>query len=370
MLLLMIVLSLMASGMRWARLDRTAGLWALLGVVLVAAMVRPGPLHLESLAIRYANFIGAAVLLNTYLFAGGAALSRDLFVILRWMALQAIATFVLANAAPFLFTPVQFGETPYQTLLLVFNYHELLDDPSGLRRPDGFFFEPGVFQIYLNIYLYLALFVFQRPRHVMLALAAVLTTQSTTGMLICVLLLAAAFVRRLPSGGLRQKLVAIAVTFVLAPPLGWLAYHNVQDKLTGESQGSSWAREYDFFTGINIISQYPVLGIGFDHQRYLSMSALAAFEESRLSEEGMEDRASSNGLIYLYYTLGIPLASVFFAAMFRQKFFAHRLLIGLLLSLSLFSEALVFTPFVLLIIFSAFVKRHRRRARLASRTCA
>ena len=69
----------------------------------------------------------------------------------------------------------------------------------------------------------------------------------------------------------------------------------------------------------------------------------------------MDDRASSNGLIYLTYSLGVPLALVFLAGMFRQRLFPHRVLIGVWLTLSLFGEAIVFTPFVLMFALSAFV---------------
>ena len=47
--------------------------------------------------------------------------------------------------------------------------------------------------------------------------------------------------------------------------------------------------------------------------------------------------------------------------MFRQKLFRHRILIGLWLVLSLFGEALLFTPFFLCIVFSAFVVLPARR---------
>ena len=151
----------------------------------------------------------------------------------------------------------------------------------------------------------------------------------------------------------------LSLLLLIGLPLGNIAYINIEDKVTGESRGSSWAREYDFFTGLNIISEYPLLGIGFDHQRYLSLSPLRAYEDSNLSELGMENRSSSNGLVYLFYTLGIPLGSLFMWGLFRQKLFSHRLLIGALLSLSLFGEALIYTPFVLMIAFSAFTSIRR-----------
>jgi len=368
-LLLIVLLSLAVTGFRLASPRRLWPLFALLAVVLLIAFARPGPIDFESLAIRYANFLGAMLLLNVYVLAPAGALSRDLYFILRWMAIQAIATVVLAYTVNFLFITVSFQDVTFQSLLLLFNYHEIIEVSNRFIRPDGFFFEPGVFQLYLNLYLYLAMFVFRRLGHASLAFVAVVCTQSTAGIIICSLLLFVALWQRVASGSPRQKMTALLLALALAPPVAFIGYANVSDKLTGELQGSSWAREYDFYTGLNVISEYPLLGIGFDHGRYLAVSSRVAFADSLLSEEGMEDRASSNGLIYLYYTLGIPLATVFLIGMFRQQLFEHRILIGLLLALSLFSEAIVFTPFIMMIVLSAFVAKPRR-ARLRPRAAA
>ena len=46
---------------------------------------------------------------------------------------------------------------------------------------------------------------------------------------------------------------------------------------------------------------------------------------------------------------------VFAWGLARQRVFRHRVLIGLWLVLSLFGEALLFTPFFLMIVFSAFL---------------
>ena len=356
-LLMLILLCVTVTGLRLPPGRRLWPLYALLGAVLLISLARTGPVHVESLAISFANFMGALALLNVYLQASPGALARDLYAILRWMAIQAVATVVLAHAVGFLFVPVSFADNTFQSLLLVFNYHVMIEDAGGLIRPDGFFFEPGVFQFYLNLYLYLALFVFRDPRHVALAVMAVLSTQSTTGILICMLLLGTALLQRLGAGGLRRKVATALVALVVAPPVVYLGYGNVSDKLFGETQGSSWAREYDLFTGLNVIAENPLLGIGFDHDRYLSASGRLGYADTLLKDESVEDRPTSNGLVYLTYSLGIPMAMLLFLCMFRQTLFHHRVLIGLWLSLSMFGEAIVFTPFVMMVIFSAFLAR-------------
>lgn len=354
-LILVVFLGLLAARFRVVTLRRIWPVFLLISFVLLVTLVRPGPLHFESFIIRYANFFCAIVLLNTYLIAPKSALVDDLNMILRWMAWQAVVTVVLAHTLGFLFTTVNYLDTSFKTILLVFNYHVLFENSTGLYRPNGFFYEPGVLQIYLNIYLYLVLFVSKNYRQAILAGAAVFLTQSTTGILIAMILIGVAFLKQISKGSFGSKLSTIVFALMVVPPAVFLGYNNVSEKLFGEAQGSSWAREYDFYTGLNVISNYPLLGIGFDHQRYLTVAGRLSYTDTNLSAESLTDRTTSNGLIYLFYSLGIPLAFIFIIGIFRQTFFQHRLLIGLLLILSLFGQAIVFTPFILMIIFSAFI---------------
>ena len=73
------------------------------------------------------------------------------------------------------------------------------------------------------------------------------------------------------------------------------------------------------------------------------------------------ERSTSNGIIYLGYTLGLPLAFIFLVGLFRQNFFKDRMLIGLILFLSLLGEALIFTPFLLMIVFCSLARDPNKR---------
>jgi hypothetical protein len=336
------------------RREMTPVAWVLLAV-LVVTLVRPGPVSLPSLVSRFTVYIAAILLLDVYLRASVGSLERDLRFLLAPMAWQAIATVILAHTVGGLFRPLAIGEQQYMTLLGIFNYHIVVEDLTSVIRPDGFFFEPGVYQIYLNLYLYLALFTFRQPRQAMLAAVAVLCTQSTTGLVIAVLLLGGSLVRQLTQEPPRRKLVALVVAALLAPPLFYLGYDNLNDKLFGVAQGSSWARQYDLFTGLNIIAENPWLGIGFEVSRYLAASGRLGFEETLLTAAQLAERPTSNGLVQLFYSLGIPLGLVFALGAVRQKFFRHRALIAAWLCLSMFGEALLFTPFFLMFIFSGYL---------------
>jgi hypothetical protein len=365
-LLLVIVLCLHGTG--W-RLPFRRALWpvfALLAAVLLLTLVRPGGPDLNSLAIRFANFAAALLLLNMYLRAAPGTLVRDLQAVLWPMAWQAILTVPLAMFASFLFVPLDFSETQYRTLLLVFTYHITIEDAGGLVRPDGFFFEPGVFQIYLNLYLFLMLFHARNLRRAGVGLVAVLSTQSTTGLLICILLVCAAIMQHIRTGSTLRQLTVLLTAAVITPALLTLGYDNVHEKLFGTLQGSSWARQYDLITGLNILGEHPLLGIGFDADRYIASAQVLGYEDTQLSPEGLEERSTSNGLLQLFVSLGVPLGLAFLVGVVRQRVFGHRWLITLWFMLSMVGEALVFTPFFLLVAFSAYVAvrapRPRRQA--------
>lgn len=360
---LLIVLCLSVTNFRLPIRRALWPLYTLLLAVLVLTLIRPGPLDLESLVIRYANFTAAVLLVNMYACARPGTLTEDLKALLWPMALQAIGTVVLAHTVGFLFVPLDFSRTQYRTLLLLFTYHITIEDAGGLVRPDGFFFEPGVFQIYLNLYLYLMLFVARNLRRAAIGTVAVLTTQSTTGLMICSVLIAAAFVQHLRAGSGLRRLAVLLTALAFMPAMLYLGYDNLQEKLFGEFQGSSWARQYDLFTGLNILSEHPLLGIGFDSDRYIALSGVLGYEDTLLNPEGLEERTTSNGLMQLFVSVGVPMGLAFIAGVVRQRIFPNRALITVWFVLSMFGEALVFTPFFLMVAFSAYVVLGRPRPR-------
>lgn len=347
-------------------LKSTIPVWTLLLVILFLALIRPGPWTIEPLLIRYANFIAAIFLLNLYTQSEKGAIHSDLMKILPWMGLQAIITFILANIAPTLFMGIATEKYQFKTILLIFNYHEILFDYSGLKRPDGFFYEPGVFQIYLNIYLYLSLYIYKSYRHGIFSTIALLSTQSTTGLIIG----SALWIFKLKSNSKQKIKKGSGVNFLLLIAIGVavsaLSYFNLQEKVSGELQGSSIARQYDFFTGLNLIAEHPLLGIGFDPDRYLELLPQSAYLDTSLSQESALSRQTSNGIIQLYYSLGIPLGFIITIMIFRQRLFPNNYLFFFIIFSSLLSEALVYTPFMLLIAFSGLSRITRTETNIPS----
>jgi hypothetical protein len=333
----------------------------LLTAIFAIAVFRTEAGSVESTLVRFANFVAGLLLLDVYLHAGAQSLQRDLFAILKPMVWQAILTVILGETVNWLFLPVDVQDTIYFTLLGIFNYHVTLEDSNTLIRPDGFFYEPGVFQIYLNIFIYLALFVYRRIGWAAFGVIALFATQSTTGVVIC-LIVAGSYVttRYINRGSIALRIAKVFLAVLLIVPLAYLAANNIREKTSGESQGSFLVRQYDLLTGINVVLEHPLTGIGFDYDQYHRAANRLGYADTTLPGKLTEDRSNSNGVVFLLYSIGIPLAIPFFIGIFRQVLLPQqRLLVGVLLLLSLSGESIIFTPFFLMLIFSGIMLRRR-----------
>lgn len=357
-LAVLIVMSLlaMAATPTTAIRARFGVIYSLLAVVFLAIIFRSGLAEISSLVVRYANFLAGILLLKMYLKSGTDALVLDLQALLRPLAWIALATVFLATLFEPIFTTREVEETTYHHFLYIFNYHVMLEDAGGLHRPNGLFFEPGVFQIYLNLYLYLALFVLRSRWQSALALAAVLATQSTTGLAVSAILMGVYFWRLLGRGPAHHRMIAAIAGVLIAVSLSGFVIDNVQSKFTGDFRGSWWARQYDLLTGLNVVAANPWLGIGFDPDQYRAYANQLGFSNTDLDDRQTIDRGNSNGIVGLLYAVGIPLALPFLWGLFRQRMLPDRALVGTVLFISFLSEAIVLTPFFLLFLLSGLLR--------------
>ncbi|WP_404712366.1 hypothetical protein [Sphingomonas sp. MMS24-J13] len=334
-----------------------AGIWVLMLAVLAVALIGGDAINLVPTATRYANFVGGLMLLGLYLEKPISVFERDLGWMLRLFSIQALITVVLATFVSGLFRSYQFDLATYKSIFLIFTYHVTLDEPSVIQRPDGFFYEPGVLQFYLNIFLYLSLFRTKNYRDAALAGAAVLSTQSTTGVAIMIMLLGVAVLRGLRRAGTTEKLLVLIFAPLLLVPMLVIGYSNYVEKTEGSLRGSSWAREYDLYTGFRIVSSHPLAGIGFDPNHYLEVAQEYGYLESQLDMKNLSERGNTNGLVVLAYSVGIPLFLIFMIGLFRQGLFADTLIGVAIFIISQATESLTLTPFFLMIMFSGLLMR-------------
>lgn len=322
-----------------------AYIWLAIVVLLALRQSQAG--DLLATITRIVNFAVALGLVHIYWDEGREKLMTDLATVVYPMSFQAILTVVFAFVLPGQFYLVDTPDVSFSTLAGLFNYHDVSGREVLFIRPDGFFYEPGVFQCYLNLLLFVLL---QRKSGwwkmapVMLAL---LTLQSTTGFIILGLQLLyfslkGVSLHRSGLKGAARFALIVLVAGVVAP----FAASNIQTKLVGEKASSANARQFDLVAGWMVIAEHPLLGIGFNHETYRDVStSLNAGNRKLDTDDQHTGRYTSNGLIMVLYTVGIPLGVLYLLGMMRQDLMPDRLIFAAIVFLALSTESLVFTPF-------------------------
>lgn len=341
-----------------------------LWIVLVDALAlyQEGPVGIPSIISKTGVFLLSVLLIEVYLARSMERLMQDLFNIGRLMSIQAIITYILGALAANIFMIIDVDGISHHTLGFIFNYHQVGNVVTEYIRPNGFFYEPGVFQIYISIFLYLCLYWRLNLTWAIIACAAQVTLWSTTGLIITIVLLVLAFRRiYLNLRGLWRPII-ISVYILSLSFMLFLGSGNIIEKTEGDLRGSNYARLYDLNTGISIVENKPITGIGFRTETYLKYSGLFGFEGTILSAEQTSERPNTNGLLQILYSIGLPLGLVLLIGVFKQQVFSARLPMAILLAASLYAEPLGFTPFFLFILLSwILMKRpNPKTQRLAS----
>lgn len=330
----------------------------LCGIALIS-ILNPYGADIHSFSIRYANFLVAFLILDVYLKSNPGLLKLDLYALLKFFPHQAILTVLFGTFLEFLFVQINSQYGTFYTFIGLFNYHTI----SGVThiRPNGFFFEPGVFHIYINIYLLLALLVFKQKKPAFLAVVAVFFVQSTTGLIVLILILGYYFLQHyVTKGSFGNRIVKYLLSIFLLMTLLGAGWNNIEDKLYGESRGSFIARQYDTLTGVNIVISNPIFGIGFNYDSYYKAARTLGYQDTEMTEEGVKKRNNSNGIVMMFYNIGIPVGLLFLFGLYRQQLIDSPLLFCCIIFISLLTEALIFTPFFLIIIFSGLVTGRNR----------
>jgi len=247
-----------------------------------------------------------------------------------------------------------------------FNYIFFYDPEHPLNilgldfiRNQGWFWEPGINQIYLNILLYLEGFVFNRNRWIILLVVfAIFTTYSTTGIIIMILLLLLIF-----KSSIKQNPILIFLAISVAIPFYFIAKSNFEEKL---ETNSFQKRYFDLVQTISIIKDYPLTGIGLDDtffsefrsSHFINNNLVKSFEESTSIELRAKstDKGSTNSITFLILAMGIPISSFLLYCMFKQTLFPNRKRIFMMIVfISVFTEPLLLRPFFLILIISGMM---------------
>lgn len=318
------------------RISRAIGLAALIiYIYLLYSFFLHRPADLIFIAFRFHDIFTALLVLN-YMLVRKPNFSRTLEVTLMVLIIHGFINWLMVSFAFELFDKAD-GIASYRFLI----FFGRVETAFGIHRSQGLFWEPGVYQIYLNVALHY--FLFYTKRHVWAALSfvGVLLTLSATGVVLASLQL---FVFIF---GVNQRLsMKVLKTIIFLPFLVVyvvFAQTVVEDKLSGASKGSYMARNFDTLNGIAVTLENP-WGIGFNPNTYQKYAAENAFN---IDTPLNTDRGQTNGLLILAYSTGIVWAVFILAVTFRQKIFPrYRILFFVVLVGSMTTEPLFFSPFV------------------------
>lgn len=226
-------------------------------------------------------------------------------------------------------------------------------------RNQGWFWEPGILQIFLNILLFLEGFVVKKNKWtIFLLIITIITTYSTTGILIMLILLILIF-----WSDIRRNPLVIIFAIGLLLPLFYVAETNIENKTTGERSSSFQKRYLDLVQPFAIASDYPITGVGLDRDFFQKFRSRFQMEDDFgkiiQTSTGLEriaqstDKGSSNSLTYLIAAMGFPTAFFLFYCLLKQNLFTKRKeIFMIIIIISLFSEPLLLRPFFLILVVS------------------
>ena len=214
-------------------------------------------------------------------------------------------------------------------------------------RNQGFFWEPGVLSVFLNLLLYLCLFEYKRKAESLVVIFLILTTFSTTGLILIfiqLLFLVKNWIKKnfiLIIPGIGAILLFIPILVI-----------NFGQKFSNEND-SYLLRVYDYTVAFQILSKNVLTGIGFGNKIYLNAQySYSIYQDSFLTEP----RGNSNSIVSLFVSFGIIIGIYTLFKLYRQSIFNSQNLFFLIVVICLLSEPLIFTSFFMIIAFSGFFK--------------
>ena len=227
-------------------------------------------------------------------------------------------------------------------------------------RNQGLFWEPGVLQVYLNLFFFLEAFIYKRNRWLLLTGFVILGTYSTTGILILIVQLLFLLFQKF-----KENKLFLPVIFLSFIPIYFITSINIDEKFRGNRVFSFQKRLFDLTQPIFIALSHPLTGVGLDldqfqklrYEFYIDSESLELINETLgVSLKGAGTSAgSANSLTFLLAAMGFPTAILFVFMFLKQKIINDkRFLFFIIVFASVMAEPLFLRPFFFIFIVSGF----------------
>lgn len=289
-------------------------------------------------------------------------LVRRVYLVLKIIMVHALFNFLAFFFIQENLTAIIGTHHECQTFYNIFFYGSELKEFKLVRilgvefcRNQGLFWEPGVLQVFLNIFFFLEAFILKKNRKLLILTSFILlTTYSTTGIALLIIQVFIFILREFK----RNQLIFSILLFISFPV--FIIFNiNMQEKLSGEKQASYMKRIYDFAQPMYIAFQNPLTGVGLDIERFQELRSEFYFSSDDIKTLGIDykyderNQKNTNSLTFLFAAMGFPTA-IFFLYMFIKQniFLKDRWIFLLIMLVSALSEPLLFRPFFFIFIIS------------------
>jgi hypothetical protein len=252
-----------------------------------------------------------------------------------------------------------FFYTPSKGIVNVFGFE--------FCRNQGFFWEPGILQAFLNMLFFLEAFVMKKRKGILLLITfLIITTYSTTGL---ILLLLQLFIY--VKSEMKKNIIILPIVLSLIIPIYLIFNLNIDSKVQGEKESSFQKRVFDLTQPVFIALENPLTGIGLDvfqfqnirQKFYISSNSVQSINSLTGIDAKVEvsDKGSSNSIMFLLAGAGFPSAILLLAMFFKQQIVVEKKWLWMVIMvISVMSEPLLLRPFFFLFIVSGFMYTFNR----------
>lgn len=235
----------------------------------------------------------------------------------------------------------------HRTFLYIFKVVENPDFGFMGFRNCGMYWEPGMYQIYLNLVLIYYLYksgIEKRKRFITLGVCgfAIITTGSVTGYVLA-LLIVVLYIFINSSNSLVKLLLLSVFIFVFMAILPKLVFM-FETKTSIEREESSYTmRMADLIIGFELFKQNPIIGYGIDNDMY-NIFTKNEFSEVRGNSNGIMNVLINLGIVgFIFYSFCVYKFSKIFSRYLNNKLVIISIIVWALLSAM--NEPITFHPF-------------------------
>ena len=231
----------------------------------------------------------------------------------------------------------------------------------SIQRAHGLAWEPGNFSAYVNIFIFLNLFLLKNRRNVIMGVLALVLAWSTNGLLVMLFQFISFLIVNFNKFKSKFIIPKIVIGSIVLYALFMATINNLDEKMYGDKSGSGAVRFLNTVSALYTIYEHPLIGTGFYAENYFnklnkSLNNSKSLVGSYIDSENISSLSSTNSFLRLYVQFGIPIALILTLSLFKQTLIPrYKFIFAVIIIVSASAAPLMFTPFYFLFISSGFL---------------